>query len=51
MASRTRVQGYGLNDIAGDWFFEKNKLPHRLVDGCWKQGGLPCNPVCPSFCG
>lgn len=51
MGSQTKVQGYIFKQIVEDWYFEINKLPHRLVDECWVSGKGPCNTVCPSFCG
>ena len=30
--------------LLGDWFFERNQLPHRLVEHCPpSSGGMPCN--------
>ena len=32
-----------------DWFFERNQLPHRVVENCPQSaGGLPCNAA--TFC-
>jgi ribosome maturation protein SDO1 len=31
--------------LLGDWFFERNQLPHRMVEHCPPSSrGLPCNP-------
>jgi len=51
MWSPTVVQGYLFRNIVADWFFNRNQLPHRLVDACWSKGGHPCNSVCPRACG
>jgi len=51
MASKTRVLGYTYAQVLADWFFEKNQIPHRVVDECWGPNKLPCNPYCPLlFC-
>jgi len=51
MGSTTRVQGFSFAQVLADWFFETDKLPHRLVDGCWAPNKGPCNSACPTFCG
>jgi ribosome maturation protein SDO1 len=51
VASPTAISGYTYSDILNDWYFEINKLPHRLVDDCWSKGSQPCNKVCPRLCG
>jgi len=51
MASQTSVQDITYAQVLADWFFEKGALSHYLVDNCWHQNGVPCNPVCPSLCG
>ena len=41
------IQGTSYPTLVGDWFWERNKLPHRLRDTCDNGDGLPCNPSCP----
>eukprot|EP01129_Flabellula_baltica_P008654 TRINITY_DN3464_c0_g1_i1.p1 TRINITY_DN3464_c0_g1~~TRINITY_DN3464_c0_g1_i1.p1 ORF type:complete len:389 (-),score=69.44 TRINITY_DN3464_c0_g1_i1:336-1502(-) len=50
VASETKVHGYKFVDVIGDWYFQKNVIPHQLIDACWKEGSLPCNPECPQIC-
>merc|ERR1712232_1032123 len=39
--------GYKYDDILGDWFFGRGRMPHILVDDCnMAPPGLPCNPEC-----
>merc|ERR1712048_1338168 len=43
----TKVQGLTSAQILGDWFSNKNDLPHFVVDQCdAESAGLPCNPTC-----
>jgi hypothetical protein len=51
MSSTTRVNGYSYRDVLDDWYFEKDKLPHRIMDSCASSGSSqPCNPSCKSNC-
>ena len=44
--AKIAINGVGPLALVGDWFFERNKLPHRLVEHCPRSaGGLPCNPA------
>jgi hypothetical protein len=47
VAESTTIQGASYPALVGDWFWEQNKLPHRLSDTCDNGDGLPCNPSCP----
>lgn len=51
VGSSTLVNGHKFVDVLYDWYWGKNKLPHQLIDSCWKKGSLPCNPDCPNLCG
>eukprot|EP01084_Bolivina_argentea_P105200 188324_1 len=39
--------GYNVTEVLGDWFWERNKIPHILVDNC--NSNLPCNPTCHGY--
>jgi len=41
--TKTEINGTTFVAPVGDWFFERNKLSHMLMDDC---GDLPCNPTC-----
>ena len=41
------IEGATYPRLVGDWFWERNELPHRVRDSCDTGDGLPCNPSCP----
>ena len=44
------VNGYNSSELVGDWFWERNKLPHFVYDTCNDNGNLlPCNPTCDTY--
>eukprot|EP01084_Bolivina_argentea_P105201 188325_1 len=45
--SKTKIKGYNVTQVLGDWFWERNKVPHILVDDC--KSNLPCNPTCKGY--
>eukprot|EP01084_Bolivina_argentea_P066238 120741_1 len=46
----TIVNGFNSTELVGDWFWERNKLPHFVMDTCNdEQNQLPCNPTCGSY--
>jgi hypothetical protein len=47
--ARTKIGGYDVTDLTGDWFWETNKLPHTVIDDCKSNNGLPCNPTCGGY--
>eukprot|EP01084_Bolivina_argentea_P235904 396814_1 len=48
--SGVRVNGYQTGEIVGDWFWERNKLPHFVYDTCNNDTyKLPCNPTCNPY--
>jgi len=51
MGSPTTAGGLHYSEVLSDWFFEKNKLPHHIIDSCWQVGKGPCNPICTGGCG
>ena len=45
-----KVNGYNSSELVGDWFWDRNKLPHFVADTCNNANDqLPCNPTCPSY--
>eukprot|EP00299_Pterocystis_sp_00344_P015588 c7795_g1_i1.p1 GENE.c7795_g1_i1~~c7795_g1_i1.p1 ORF type:complete len:405 (-),score=85.35 c7795_g1_i1:44-1258(-) len=36
------LQNVTFVEAVGDWFWNRNKLPHRLIDNCQSPNGLPC---------
>ena len=42
---------FPLRNQVGDWFFGRNRLPHRVQDNCDSGDGLPCNPTCGAHAG
>eukprot|EP01084_Bolivina_argentea_P183406 316477_1 len=46
----TTIDGYNGTELLGDWFWERNKLPHFVYDTCNdEKNQLPCNPTCDSY--
>mmetsp|Transcript_67228 Transcript_67228/g.106839 ORF Transcript_67228/g.106839 Transcript_67228/m.106839 type:complete len:86 (+) Transcript_67228:3-260(+) len=47
----TKINGYNVTQLTGDWYWETNKLPHIVMDSCTSNStnGLPCNPTCTGF--
>ena len=44
------INGYNSSELVGDWFWERNKLPHFVYDTCNDQKNLlPCNPTCDTY--
>merc|ERR1711933_305884 len=42
----TIIDGYNSSELVGDWFWERNKLPHFVYDKCNDdKNQLPCNPT------
>ena len=41
--TKATINGTTFVAPVGDWFFERNKMSHLLMDDC---GDLPCNPTC-----
>eukprot|EP01084_Bolivina_argentea_P259618 438109_1 len=42
----TIINGYNSSQLVGDWFWERNKLPHIVYDTCNSvENQLPCNPA------
>ena len=49
-AAITKISGYNSSELVGDWFWERNKLPHYVYDTCNNNTyQLPCNPTCHSY--
>ena len=46
-ASSTQIDGYNVTQVLGDWFWDRNEMPHILIDTC--DSDLPCNPTCDSY--
>lgn len=40
----SKVGGHTYHQVLADWFFERDRLSHTLVDACGDAG---CNPTCP----
>ena len=48
--STTKVKGYNVTQVLGDWFWNRNEVPHILVDDCISRSDLlPCNPTCRGY--
>ena len=46
----TKINGYNSSGLVGDWFWQRNKLPHFVYDTCNNdKNQLPCNPTCNSY--
>ena len=45
--STTKIKGYNVTQVLGDWFWGRNQVPHILVDDCGSD--LPCNPTCKGY--
>eukprot|EP01084_Bolivina_argentea_P242860 407281_1 len=46
----TIINGYNSSELVGDWFWDRNKLPHFVYDTCNNdKNKLPCNPTCHSY--
>ena len=45
----TLINGHNASEYAADWFWERNELPHIVMDDCVSDDGLPCNPTCLSY--
>ena len=43
----TKIMGHDSSEVAGDWFWGRNKLPHVVYDD--RTCDLPCNPTCQGF--
>jgi hypothetical protein len=44
LGDAARIEGHNYEEVLADWFYERNTIPHQLVDDC---GDGPCNPACP----
>eukprot|EP01084_Bolivina_argentea_P207548 354087_1 len=48
--SKVVINGYHTGEIVGDWFWERNQLPHFIYDTCNNETyKLPCNPTCDGY--
>jgi len=50
-STMTSVNGYNSSELVGDWFWERNALPHYVYDTCNEDADneLPCNPTCSTY--